>query len=139
MDKDGKVTYSDQPPPASARQAEEKKLGTPNAIATGGPDYRTKVAIQAAPVILYGSSDCASECQAARDFLKRNGVPFSEKTIKTEEEAQAFRKATGSEDLLVPAIQAGSLTEKGYEEVAWRKLLVTAGYPMRSEPNPAPR
>lgn len=130
VDRDGKVNYSDQPPPANARSAEEKKLGAPNAIASGGPDYDTQVAVQGSPVTLYSSSDCVVECKLARDFLHDNGVPYSEKSLKTAEDAAAFRRATGSGDLLVPTLLVGTVAQKGYDDGAWRKLLVAAGYPL---------
>ena len=131
VDQEGKVNYSDQPPPPSVKSAEEKKLGRPNAISTSGPDYSTQVAAQGSPVTLYSSSDCVVECRLARDFLRQNGIPYSEKPLKTTEDAAAYRNATGSADLLVPTLLVGTAAHKGYEDGAWRKLLGAAGYTLR--------
>jgi len=141
VDREGRVNYSDQPPPPSARNAEEKKLGAPNAIATSGPDFGTRVAAEGSPVTLYSSSDCAVECKLARDFLRQNGIPYGEKLLRTAEDAAAFRGATGSEDLLVPTLLVGTVAHKGYEDAAWRKLLAAAGYPLggAGAATPAPR
>ncbi len=130
VDRDGKINYSDQPPPPEVKKAEEKQLGAPNSIASGGPDYATRAAAQSSPVILYGSGDCAAGCKAARDFLNENRIPYSEKTIKTPDDAAAFKKATGSEEMLVPTLLVGTVAQKGFEDGAWRKLLDAAGYPI---------
>ena len=140
VDQDGRVIYSDQPPPPSARQAEAKQLGAPNAIATGGPDYRTRMAAQVAPVTLYSSADCAAECKLARSLLRQYAIPHSEKSIKTAEDAAAYKKATGSENLLVPTLVVGGQVQKGYEDGAWRRLLEDAGYAVEAgNPNPGSR
>lgn len=138
VDRDGRVTYSDQPPPPRVLRAEEMKLGTPNSIAASGPDYATRRASQDSPVTLYSGGDCGAECALARDFLKQTGVPYREKTIKTAEDAAAFRSATGSEELSVPTLLVGTAAHKGYEDGAWRKLLTAAGYPLAGA-RPAPR
>lgn len=138
VDRAGKVTYSDRPAPPEAQQAEEKRLGAPNSIASGGPDYATRVAAQGSPVTLYASADCGAQCELARDFLKRMHIPHSEKLIKTAEDAAAYKSATGSDNLLVPTLLVGTAIQQGYEDGAWRKLLAAAGYP-GAEARPLPR
>ena len=130
VDQAGRITYSDQPPPPQIKGAEQRHLGSANAIATAGPDYATRAAAESSPVILYSSGDCATGCKAARDFLNENRIPYSEKTIKTPEDATAFKKATGSEEMLVPTLLVGTVSQKGFEDGAWRKLLDAAGYPI---------
>lgn len=130
--KDGKVNYSDQPPPADARDVQQKRLGEANFVDTSGPSYSVQKAQQNYPVTLYISVDCQAECKIARDFLKRRGVPFSEKTVRTIDDANAFKKATGIGEVAVPSLLVGSQAEKGYQESAWEKLLDAAGYPAAS-------
>lgn len=132
VDADGRVHYSDQPPPAEVKRAELKRLGAPNSIASGGLDYATSVAALGSPVTLYSGGDCGAECAQARDFLRQNGVPYSEMTIRTAEDAAGFRRATGSAELSVPTLLVGSTAQKGYEEATWRKLLAAAGYALSS-------
>ena len=127
--KDGKVHYSDQPPtPAEMKEVQKKKLGA-NVVETSTPSYEAQVATKKSPLTLYTSANCIQNCKIARDFLKRRGAAFTEKEIKTQEDADEFRKATGIEELSVPVLQAGSKSEKGYEENAWSALLDAAGYP----------
>ncbi|MFA6312177.1 MAG: glutaredoxin family protein [Sterolibacterium sp.] len=136
---DGKVHYSDQPPPPSAvKEVQKKKLGA-NVVDTGGPSYETQVATRKAPLTLYTSANCVQNCKIARDFLQRRGLAYTEKEIKTQEDADDFRKATGIEELSVPVLQAGRKSEKGYEENAWQALLDGAGYPRSAGKVQSPR
>jgi len=135
--KDGKVHYSDQPPPpAEMTEVQKKKLGPANVVGTSGPSYEAQVAARKSPLTLYTSANCLQNCKIARDFLKRRGVAYAEKEIKTQEDAEDFRKATGIEELSVPVLQAGSKSEKGYEEHAWSALLDAAGYPRGKDTTP---
>lgn len=131
LDQDGRIIYSDQPPPPNARKAEAKKLGAANSIATSGPDYETRLAAQAAPVTLFTSGDCIAECQSARDFLQQNGIPYGERPLKSAADSAAYKSATGSEALLVPTLVAGSMVHQGFENGAWSQLLGVAGYTLR--------
>lgn len=136
--KDGKVHYSDQPPPpAEVKEVQQKKLGPANVVGSG-PNYEAQVAARKFPLTLYTSANCIQNCKIARDFLKRRGAAFTEKEIRTQEDADDFRKATGSEELSVPVLLAGGKAEKGYEENAWNALLDAAGYP-RNPDKPPPR
>ena len=128
-DKDGRVHYSDQPPPADARNVQQKMLGSPNFVDTSGPSFSVQKAQQDYPVTLYTGIDCAAECTIARDFLKRRGIPFSEKVIKSLDDAEAFKRITGINELAVPSLLVGAKAEKGYLESAWNRLLDVAGYP----------
>ena len=127
--KDGKVHYSDQPPPPSENRDVQQKQLRGNIVETGGPTYSARQAARKFPLTLYTSDNCQENCRIARDFLKRRGTPFSEKVIRTPEDAAAFRQATGQEELIVPVLQAGGKSEKGYEEHAWDRFLDAAGYP----------
>ncbi|MDD5175236.1 MAG: glutaredoxin family protein [Sterolibacterium sp.] len=130
VDKNGKVHYSDQPPPpAETREVQQKKLKSGNVIETGGPSFDALQAAQKFPLTLYTSANCVENCKIARDFLARRGAAYAEKVLKTLEDAEEFRKATGSQELIVPVLQAGNKSEKGFEENAWRNLLDAAGYP----------
>lgn len=137
--KDGKVHYSDQPPPPSeVKEVQKKKLGA-NVVDTSGLSYETQVATRKAPLTLYTSANCIQNCKIARDFLLRRGLAYTEKEIKTQDDADEFRKATGIEELSVPVLQAGSKAEKGYEENAWQALLDGAGYPRSAGKAPSSR
>ena len=125
--KDGKVHYSDAPPPAEARQVEQKRL---DASVVGSGDTLSYEARQAArdfPVTLYLSPDCGNACDAARAYLTKRGIPYAEKSVTTPEAAKAFRQATKSDTL--PTLLVGTKVFKGFEAGAWGDLLDAAGYP----------
>jgi len=132
VDKEGHVHYGDKAPmPAEVKDLQLKKLKGGNVIETSGPDYATMQAAQKFPLTLYTSDNCLENCRMARDFLNQRGAPFSEKVIKTAEDADEYKKATGATDLIVPLLMAGKQLEKGYEEGAWHRLLDAAGYPAK--------
>ena len=130
---DGRVTYTDRPPAGTA--------GTPAAApASGaaGPNLGTDVRAmadwpaalrQAAmrfPVTLFAAQGCAP-CDEARRMLQRRGVPYTEKLVRTEEDAQRLEALTGGR--LVPAATIGRQAVSGFQEQDWQSWLDTAGYP----------
>ncbi|MBA3902910.1 MAG: glutaredoxin family protein [Rhodocyclaceae bacterium] len=128
VDKDGKVFYSDQPPPKEIKKAEQRRLGI-SSIDTSGMPYEARKAAQDHPVTLYTSTDCKAECQGAREFLARRGIPFREASVSGPDEAAAFRKAFGTDKLAVPSVTIGGQKQQGFEEGAWGGMLNNAGYP----------
>lgn len=137
VDADGKVHYTDQPPPASAKKVEEKKLGG-SSIETSQLPYATQQAVKNYPVTLY-VSDCGESCNAARAHLSQRGVPFTTKNPQTTPaDYEALKKLIG--EAYVPVLVVGSSTSKGYEKGAWDAALDMAGYPQNASPRkPAPK
>jgi glutaredoxin len=129
VDKSGHVHYSDQPPPADAGQVEEKRLGGASVIDTSGPDYATRTAAANFPVTLYTSADCQDECRQARDFLARRHIPYGERLMRSSEDAEAYKRATGQSEVFVPSLAVGSRFQRGFLESSWNALLDVAGYP----------
>lgn len=130
VDKTGKVHYSDEPPePAAARVVEEKRL-SPSVIGSESLPYETRRAAGLFPVTLFVSADCGEGCRKGRELLARLRIPFAEKGVGTPEEAAAYKSATGSEALSVPALTVGSRAYTGFEETAWTGALDAAGYPV---------
>lgn len=135
-DADGKVHYTDQPPPASARKVEEKQMKTGGAGETSQLPYATQLAVRKAPVSLY-VTDCGESCKLAREHLTRRGVPFTSKNPQTTPaDAEALQKLIGG--LYVPVLQVGSSVSKGYEKDAWDAALDAAGYPKSAVLKKAP-
>jgi glutaredoxin len=132
VDQDGRVHYSDQPPPPEIRKLEHKSFGD-NVVDTSGLPYETRRAAENFPVILYATDDCADLCVQAREFLQRRKIPFAEKRLKNNDDLAAFKKTTGIGDLQVPSLAVGSKSARGYLESEWSGLLDAAGYP-RSQP-----
>ena len=131
VDKDGNVHYTDSPPPASARQVQEKNLGG-NTAPSGDLPYATRQANKNFPVTLY-VSDCGELCTQARQHLARRGIPYTPKNpLNNNTDAEALRKLIG--DPMVPVLVVGKLSPlKGFDAGSWDATLDTAGYP-RSKP-----
>ncbi|GAB1413991.1 hypothetical protein MASR1M97_27270 [Candidatus Desulfobacillus denitrificans] len=129
VDKDGKVHYSDQPPPKEIKKVDQPKLGVTSSIETSGQPFDVQQAAQNFPVMLYTTPECVSECAVARDLLKRRGVPFREGSVVTTNDADIFRKTLGTDKLQFPALTVGKSKQIGFEEETWHGLLDAAGYP----------
>src|SRR5689334_10834684 len=82
VDKDGKVQFSDAPPPADARNATDKRMGG-GYVEEGQLPYTTQVAARRHPVVLFVSDTCADACVQARTLLVKRGIPFGEKNAQT--------------------------------------------------------
>lgn len=127
VDADGKVHYTDQPPPASAKKVEEKKLGGGSTIDTSELPYATRQAMKKSPVTLY-ANDCGEPCKQARDHLTQRGIPFATKNPQTSPaDAEVLTKLVGA--TYVPVLTVGDAVSKGYEKGAWDAALDAAGYP----------
>ncbi|MEO6919517.1 MAG: glutaredoxin family protein [Collimonas sp.] len=124
---DGKVTYSDTPP-ASGHVVEKKTAGGMGDDTDGLP-YELALAVKNNPVTLYSSDKCIP-CDDGRKMLKERGIPFSEKTVKSNEDIAALRKITS--DNTLPVLTVGRDKQSGFSSVAWGPALTAAGYPESS-------
>jgi glutaredoxin len=130
VDKDGKVNYTDQPPPADAREVEEKAYGG-NTIEVDTLPFATKDAVKKNPVTLY-TSNCGVVCDNALALLSKRGIPYTTKSPQTSQpDADALKKLIG--DLQVPVLVIGSQSPiKGFEAGTWESALDSAGYPKQT-------
>ena len=125
---DGKVTYSDQPPPASANA--RPVSGASAAAATAGSlPSELRQAAGRYPVTLYAAADCAP-CDNGRNFLNTRGIPYTEKAVSSSDDIAAFRRLSGVSSL--PMLAVGGQHLKGYSESEWTQYLDAAGYPNTS-------
>lgn len=126
---DGKLVYSDSPPPAGVTAA---TIAGPPLTKTDSRSNLAGLAPLAAkyPVVLYTTSEC-SPCQQARTYLNARGIPFAEKTVKTPTDADAFR-AAGFGEVRFPTLSVGRERNTGFESSQWDSLLDAAGYPAKS-------
>jgi hypothetical protein len=134
VDKAGKVHYGDTPP-REAALVEEKKLADDVAPGAAMP-YETRRAQQGFPVTLYVADNCGELCVQARELLVARGIPFTEKNLVTQEEIDAFRRASGGDG--APALAVGRTFVNGFEAGRWHGELDNAGYPKSSLYRPAP-
>ncbi|MDD5301396.1 MAG: glutaredoxin family protein [Gallionella sp.] len=125
LDAQGKVHYGDVPP-AGATQVTTIK--SPAAAAPGEDlPYETRRAQQNFPVTLYVADNCAEACNQARELLSKRGIPFSEKSLITQEDIDAFKALSGSDS--VPTLAVGKAFLKGFLAGQWHGELDIAGYP----------
>jgi glutaredoxin len=138
VDKDGKVHYSDQPPPKEIKKVERPRLRD-SSIETSGLSYEAQKAARDFPVTIYTTPDCAAECKMARDYLAKRGIPYSEKSLSSNDEVVAYRDQFKVDNVFVPAISVGSQQRQGFEETAWSGMLDAAGYPRSAVPGSVTR
>jgi len=140
---DGKVTFSDQPPPVSSpAKVTSTGKGGASAPNTASLPFELKEIVQRYPVTLYTSGNC-SPCESARNLLLQRGVPFTERSVNNNEEIDALKRISGETSL--PFGTIGSQQLKGYSDVEWSQYLDAAAYPKTSvlpknykQPAPAP-
>lgn len=130
---DGRVTFSDQPPPAAtanpaARVGSTGGAGSGGAGGAGLPFELRQVASRY-PVVLYTGKDCAP-CNSGRNLLNARGIPYTEKTVTTAEDAEALKRLTGEASL--PIISIGTQRLRGFSDSDWTQYLTAAGYPTQS-------
>ncbi|AOG22076.1 glutaredoxin family protein [Acidovorax sp. RAC01] len=130
---DGKVTFSDRPPAEPNAVAQPARAGAAAAPASSGlstlPFELRQVATRY-PVTLYTGADCAP-CTSARSLLTSRGVPFSERTVSTNEDIAALQRLSGNTSL--PFGTIGSQHLVGFSETEWTQYLNAAGYPKQSQ------
>lgn len=131
VDAQGRVQYTDTPPPPNAKKVEEQKI-IQNTIQTGGSPYAVQEAAKRNPVTLW-MNDCGDLCNRAREFLAKRGVPHSVRNPSRLNEQDAWKKASGG-DNSVPLLIIGSSNVKGFDEAQWNSALDAAGYPRSAPP-----
>ncbi len=125
VDKNGVVSYQDQPPPKNAKILSEKtvKSGSDSgasAQATGLPKVR-----------IYTVEDCAT-CEHFVTMMKKANVPHIELPLESDRDAQ--RKILAKTDSLsAPAIFIGDEIIQTNSGATLRKALTTAGYKVEEE------
>ena len=117
-DDQGRVHYSDMPPPASVKKMQ--RIRTPGSASGEATQNRP-------PVVLF-NANCGATCDQATDYLRQRGVPFSLKAAdKDKVVADELKARTGA--LEVPVLFVGESMQRGYSPSVWDKMLEVAGYP----------
>ena len=128
---DGKVTFSDRAPEKVAPGERSSAVSVPD----GGTNnsalpFELRQAAQRFPVTLYAGAQCAP-CDSARSMLVARGVPFTERTVASNEDLDALKKLSGGTNLPFGTIGGQQLV--GYSETEWVQYLDAAGYPKQSQ------
>ncbi|MBS7806345.1 glutaredoxin family protein [Variovorax sp. PCZ-1] len=139
---DGRVTFSDQPPPPSANAKVTTGRGGSFSDSAGGAalPFELRSVVQRFPVTLYTGKDC-NPCDAGRNMLRNRGIPFTERTVESNDDFEALKRLSGASSL--PLATVGSQQMKGFSDAEWTQFLDAAGYPKTSQlptgyRNPAP-
>lgn len=125
---DGKVTFSDKPPPSADKGKVATSNSGPSGGAAGGSElpFELRQIASRYPVTLYTSTPCGP-CDAGRSLLKSRGIPFTERTVSTPEDLAALERLAGDGSL--PFTTIGGQKLKGYSDLEWSQYLDAAGYP----------
>src|SRR3954463_16064434 len=83
---DGRVTFSDKPPP-DAKATPAPSVAMPGGGGGGGAAMPRDLQpiVSKYPVTLYSAKECGP-CVAGRAYLTSRGVPFSERTIESNDD-----------------------------------------------------
>ena len=126
VDKDGKVHYTQEPPPPDAKGVKKKTFRQSQAETSNLP-YATQVAAKTSPVSLYTAPDCGEPCDRARALLVKRTVPFREVSVLTQNEVDELKRLSGKSD--IPLLVVGAQVQAGFQEGVYHGLLDAAGYP----------
>lgn len=128
---DGKVSFSDQPPPASSSaKSTSSAVGVSSGPATIALPFELRQVVNKYPVTLYTGDNCGP-CGTARALLGSRGVPFTEKTITSSEDVKALQRISG--DTSLPFATIGGQQLNGFSDTEWTQFLNAAGYPAVSK------
>lgn len=125
----GKVTYSDTPP-ASGTAIDKKSLASNSDGDASALPYELAQAKKDNPVTLYTSDKCIP-CDDGRQLLNNRGIPFSEKTVTSNNDIARLKEISGDSQL--PLLLVGRSKESGFEAGAWNAALSAAGYPQNNQ------
>ena len=142
---DGTVTFSDTPPSSERGRISELPPGggaTPSV--TDSLPRELRDAARKYPATLYTTPNCGG-CDAGRQLLQQRGVPYTEKTITTAADLQAYQRIAGNDDRLPLLTLGNTRLAVGFSASAWSDALDAAGYPRHAElprsyvqPQPSP-
>lgn len=139
---DGRVVFSDRPPPDAAGATAGSTASARPESPLGTLPFELRQVASRFPVTLYTSTECGP-CASGKAMLATRGVPFTERTVTTPEDAEALKRLAGDNSL--PLLTVGAQQLKGYSDTEWTQFLDAAGYPRSSRlpanfrnPPPAP-
>ena len=131
VDQDGRVHYTQTPPPPNARNVQRKSFRGGGVDVSNLP-YATQVAAKNFPVTLYTLPDCGAPCDQARALLVKRAVPFREVSVVTQKDSDEVKRLSGKTDL--PLLMVGNQSQTGFQESLLNGLLDSAGYPTSAPP-----
>jgi glutaredoxin len=130
---DGRITYTDRAPGAELGRIQPLgRDGT--ATAEASPNAALPLELRQIttrfPVTLYTAPDC-SPCEAGRRLLQVRGIPYAERRVLNDDDAEAMNRITGGRS--VPTLTVGTQALRGLSDTDWHSYLDAAGYPRESK------
>ena len=105
------------------------KLAPPPASADDALPYELRQIVNRFEVTLYTGANCAP-CASARNLLINRGIPFTERSIQSNDDVDALERLSGSNSL--PFGTIGKQQLHGFSDAEWTQFLDAAGYPKQS-------
>ena len=123
VDADGRVQYSDKPPPGVKSRPLQSRIssyaGTP--VVSG-----TASAGATRPEVKMYSTDWCGYCRQAKAFFGRQGIRYTELDVEKSPAARDEYQRMGARG--VPVILVGTQRMNGYSEESLAQMLKAAGY-----------
>jgi glutaredoxin len=129
---DGRITFSDKAtldPNAKATLA--RAVALPAGSSLESLPFELRQTASRYPVVFYTGPGCGP-CSGGRALLSSRGVPYSEKTVTTNDDIEALKRLTNGAASL-PILTIGGQQLRGFSEVEWSQFLDAAGYPKTSQ------
>ena len=124
VDANGRVQYSDQPPPPDAKNVQQRSVSG-NSIQNNELSLSTQDAQKKNPVILY-VSECGEACDAAKGYLNKRGIPHTVvDPTRSLELNKKFKEETGGD--VVPVIRVGEKRLSGWSGLYGQQFPREAG------------
>ena len=123
VDADGRVQYSDKPPPGVASKPVEARInsygGTPVVSGTSSP-------VASRPEIKMFATDWCPYCRRAQSFFARQGISYTHIDVEKSDAGHAEYRSLGGRG--VPLIMVGTQRMNGFSEERLAQMLKAAGY-----------
>ncbi len=132
VDKEGRVHYTQTPPPSGAAQNVRRKDFSDGVVESSGLSYAAQMAMRNYPVTLYSSADCGAPCKDAQNYLNKRGVSYRDVIVSDAKGVEELKTIAGSSQ--VPVMKVGAQVLVGFEPGQWKEALDIAGYPASAPP-----
>ena len=123
----GNITTSSQPPadykpvpftPLPPQSAQSATQNQPSARAPSAAAGRTGAAMAPQGLVLYAADWCPY-CRQARQYLKSQGIAYTEINIDTQDGSQAFAAASGNGRRGIPLMVNGQRQIRGFNTASY--------------------
>lgn len=130
---DGRITYTDRPPPAGQGSVTSIGRSATAASAAAGEAVPLPLDLRQVasrfPVVFYAGTDCPP-CDQARQWLQQRGIPYAEKRVASDDDAAALDRLVGGRT--IPSLTIGGQALRGFAPADWAAYLDAASYPKES-------